>query len=117
MSSSAINPAIGLSAWDSRMSGSLKANGTASEDDAKLKKVCKEMEGVFLNMMLQCMRKTLPKNPLDGPGSQKETLQSLFDMELTRDLAAGRGIGLADMMYRNLKNPGVKGPVVPKADK
>ena len=105
-----IDPTVGLPAWDSRLSGALKTNGDAAGDDAKLKKTCQEMEGVFLNMMLQSMRATLPKDSLESKGMQKETMQSMFDMDLTRHLAAGGGIGLADMMYRNLKNQGEKSP-------
>ena len=33
---------------------------------------------------------------------QAETMQSMFDMEMTRHLAAAGGVGIADMMYRNL---------------
>lgn len=105
-----INSSATLSAWDSRISGSLKADTKAAADDAKLKKTCQEMEGVFLNMMLKSMRATIPKNSLASKSLQSDTMQSMFDMELTRNLAMGRGTGLADMMYRNLKNQGTKGP-------
>ena len=103
-----INPTAGLSAWDSRISASLKTDGDATSDDIKLKKTCQEMEGVFLNMMLKSMRATVPKNSLASKSLQSDTMQSMFDMEMTRNLAMGKGTGLAEMMYRNLKNTGVK---------
>ena len=93
-----------------RISGALKAEDKAAANDAKLKKTCQEMEGVFLNMMLKSMRATVPKNSLASKSLQSDTMQSMFDMELTRNLAMGGGTGLADMMYRNLKNQGVKSP-------
>lgn len=112
---SSVHSLADTSAWDSRISGSLKADTKAAADDAKLKKTCQEMEGVFLNMMLKCMRATVPKNSLASKSLQSDTMQSMFDMELTRNLAMGRGTGLADMMYRNLKNQGTKSPEEAKA--
>ena len=94
----------GISAWDPRLSGALKAKGQTAEDDIKLKKACQEMEGVFLNMLLKSMRATVPKDSLDGENSHIDTIQSMMDMELTRNMAAAGGTGFADMMYRNLKN-------------
>ena len=34
----------------------------------------------------------------------------MMDMEMTRNMAAAGGTGIAAMMYRNLKNPGVAQP-------
>ena len=90
-----------LTAWDPRLSGALKTDGKAA-DDAKLKKACQEMEGVFLNMLLKSMRATVTKTETGGSTMQAETMQSMFDMEMTRHLAAAGGVGIADMMYRNL---------------
>ena len=95
-------PSLNMPAWDSRLAGALKTGGKAAEDDAKLKKACQEMEGVFLNMLLKSMRSTIAKTELGGSTLQQDTMQSMFDMETTRNMAAGGGTGLADMMYRNL---------------
>ena len=99
-----------LPAWDARLGGSLKMNGNKQEDDAKLKKACMEMEAVFLNMLLKTMRSTVPKSEISGNSNHTETLQSMTDMELTRNMAAAGGTGIAAMMYRNLTNLGVKSP-------
>ena len=104
------SPSLNMPAWDSRMSGALKTNGNVSEDDKKLKKACQEMESVFLNMLLKTMRDTVPKSELGGNTQRTETMQSMMDMEMTRNLAAAGGTGIAAMMYRNLKNPGVVHP-------
>ncbi len=99
---------LNMPAWDSRMTGALKTGGKASEDDAKLKKACQEMEGVFLNMLLKSMRATVPKSELSDKSMQSETMQSMFDMEMTRNMASAGGTGIADMMYRNLTSQPVK---------
>ena len=106
----------GLSAWDPRLAESLKTKSTGPtsaikdpKELAKLKRACQEMEGVFMNMLLKSMRNTVPKNKDTGGGFQIETMQSFFDMEMTRNLATstGGGMGLADMIYKNLTEPGV----------
>lgn len=104
------SPSLNMPAWDSRMSGALKTNGNVSEDDKKLKKACQEMEAVFLNMLLKSMRATVPKNESNGSGMQADTMQSMFDMEMTRNMAAAGGTGLADMMYRNLTRVAAANP-------
>lgn len=104
-----------LSAWDPRLAESLKtktAGSTSTIKDpkelAKLKRACQEMEGVFMNMLLKSMRNTVPKNKETGGGFQTETMQSFFDMEMTRNMAMSNGgMGLADMIYKTLTEPGV----------
>ena len=95
-------PALNMPAWDPRLAGALKTGGKAAEDDAKLKKACQEMEGVFLNMLLKSMRSTIAKTELGGSTLQQDTMQSMFDMEMTRNMAAAGGAGIAEMMYRSL---------------
>ena len=95
-------PSLNMSAWDPRLAGALKTNGKAAEDDARLKKACQEMESVFLNMLLKSMRSTIAKTELGGSTLQQDTMQSMFDMEMTRNMAAAGGAGIADMMYRSL---------------
>lgn len=72
------------------------------KEKAKLKEVCKDMEAVYLNLMLSKMRATVPKSKLMGDSSQEEMFRSLLDSEMTKNLAKAGGIGLADMLYRQL---------------
>ena len=95
-------PSVNMPAWDPRLAGALKTGGKAAEDDARLKKACQEMESVFLNMLLKSMRSTIAKTELGGSTMQQDTMQSMFDMEMTRNMAAAGGTGIADMMYRSL---------------
>ena len=95
-------PSLNMPAWDPRLAGALKTGGKAAEDDARLKKACQEMESVFLNMLLKSMRSTIAKTELGGSTMQQDTMQSMFDMEMTRNMAAAGGTGIADMMYRSL---------------
>lgn len=84
------------------------AKGAASED-AKLKAACQGMEAVFLNMMLTRMRDTVPKDGLLGNSKEEQMLTSMLDTELTKNMAQAGGMGLADMLYRQLSKTTVKG--------
>jgi len=74
----------------------------ASKDDAKLKATCKDMEAMFLNMMMTDMRKTVQKSKLVDT-SKEEIMTSMLDTEVTKNMASAGGMGLADMLYRQLR--------------
>ncbi|MBP1764269.1 MAG: flgJ [Firmicutes bacterium] len=72
------------------------------EEDKKMREACRGMEAVFLNLMLSQMRAAVPKSSLTGSSNQEETMRSMLDTEMTKNLAEAGGIGLADMIYRQL---------------
>ena len=79
--------------------------GTVSSpgaEEKKLRKACQDMEAVFLNMLMSQMRATIPKDPLLGDSNAKNIIQSMLDTEMTKDMAKAGGVGLADMLYRQL---------------
>jgi len=86
-----------------------------AKDDAKLKSVCKDMEAMFLNIMLTNMRKTVQKSTLLD-NSKEEIMTSMLDSEMTKNMANAGGMGLADMLYRQLhvSASGVKRPQAPE---
>ena len=73
-----------------------------AKDDAKLKATCKDMEAVFLNMMMADMRKTVQKSNLVDT-STEDMMTSMLDSEMTKNMASAGGMGLADMLYRQLR--------------
>lgn len=75
----------------------------AAKDDIKLKKTCQDMEAVFLNMMMTDMRKTVQKSKLFDDSQAHDVMTSMLDTEMTKDMAKAGGMGLADMMYRQLR--------------
>ena len=73
-----------------------------SVEEKKMREACRGMEALFLNMMLSKMRDTVPKSELTGSSSQENIMRSMLDTEMTKNLAETGGIGLADMIYRQL---------------
>jgi len=83
-------------------------SGDPVVEKARLRKVSKEFESLFLYQMLKTMRQTIPEQSLAGDAplsgsSGKGTFTELFDMELSRRMAGnGRG-SISDILYRQLE--------------
>ena len=70
-------------------------------DKEKLKEACKEFEGLFMQMMYKQMKKTVPKSQLIPESTGREIFEDMLDEEIINN-AKERGIGLADVLYRQL---------------
>lgn len=79
-----------------------KEAGKSRLDEQKLKKACGDFESIFIAKMLKTMRGSVPPSGLFGKESGQEMFQSLFDEEIGKNLAKERGIGLGNMMFRNM---------------
>ncbi len=71
-------------------------------DEKKLKKASEDFEALFINQLLQSMRRTVLKSKLleDAPG--KEVYQSLFDREISKKMAQKGALGVGKIIYRNV---------------
>lgn len=72
-------------------------------EDKKLKDTCKQFESLFLNQLLTSMRKTIPKSDLMGENKEMEMYDSMMDQEMSKAWASSDGIGLANMLYQQMK--------------
>jgi flagellar protein FlgJ len=77
--------------------------GAAANDPATLRTVAKQFESLFTKMMLQSMRNASMGDPLFG-SDQGDMYQDMADDQLAVQLSEGRGLGLADMLIRQLSN-------------
>lgn len=66
-----------------------------------LHEVAKQFESVFVSMMMKAMRNTLPKDGLFA-SNELENYQEMFDQQLSLDLSRKGGLGLADLISRQL---------------
>lgn len=87
-------------AIDLKNLGSIKAAAKQNSPEA-LKAAAKQFEGLFINMMLKSMRDAVPKSGMNESPAQK-TYTSMLDQQLSQNIAQ-RGIGIADMMIKQLK--------------
>ena len=74
-----------------------------NKEDKELKEACKGFETMFLQMMYRSMRATVPENELFGKKSNAiELFEELRDNELMKKTADAGGLGLADIIYKQL---------------
>jgi flagellar protein FlgJ len=74
------------------------------KDKAKLRKACVDFEGYFVQMRLKEMRKSVDSSGgLFPKGQAEEIFEGMLDEEIAKSIAEGRGMGLADMMYKQLE--------------
>lgn len=85
-------------AWDAQSLNELKTQA-GKDPAANIRPVARQVEGMFVQMMLKSMRETLPK---DGMFSSDSTrlYTSMYDQQIAQQMTAGKGLGLADMIVK-----------------
>ena len=72
------------------------------QSEETLREVAGQFEALFLQMMLKSMRDaSLGESMLDN--DHTKTYQSMFDKQISIEMSHGRGIGLAEMMVKQLR--------------
>src|SRR6201996_5593766 len=80
----------------------------AKNDPAAVRKVAQQFESMFTRMMLKSMRDAVGTDPIFG-SDQEKMAQGMYDDQLALQMSKGRGLGLADMLVRQLQRLGVAG--------
>ncbi|MEO7774844.1 MAG: flagellar assembly peptidoglycan hydrolase FlgJ [Steroidobacteraceae bacterium] len=78
----------------------IKREAKAQSPDA-LRQAARQFESLFTQMMLKSMRAATPQDSLMG-SDQQEFYQEMFDQQMAVQLSRGRGMGLADMLVKQL---------------
>ncbi|HTU65525.1 MAG TPA: flagellar assembly peptidoglycan hydrolase FlgJ [Steroidobacteraceae bacterium] len=90
------------SATDFRQFAALR-RGAEGNDPKVLREAAKQFESLFTKMMLESMRKASMGDSLFG-SDQGDMYQGMMDDQLAVTLSQGKGIGLADMLIRQLSH-------------
>ena len=91
------------------LSGLSKLKRAAGNDDpTAIRTVAEQFEAMFTRMMLKSMRDAVGPDPMFG-SDQQQMYQDMADNQLSIQMAKGKGLGLADMLVRQLQKMGVKG--------
>ncbi|MCK4578852.1 MAG: rod-binding protein [Candidatus Marinimicrobia bacterium] len=83
--------------------GSTKLARGAGKENPELWKASQDFESLFMSQLLRAMQKTLPENSLAKDGMSSY----LFDKVMGEALAKNGGMGLADMLYRDMQAKGI----------
>jgi flagellar protein FlgJ len=80
----------------------------AKNDPSAVRKVAQQFESMFTRMMLKSMRDTVGTDPIFG-SDQEKMYQGMYDDQLALQMSKGKGLGLADMLVRQLQRMGAAG--------
>ncbi len=70
--------------------------------EKKVREACQGFETMFLSMMYRQMRATVPDNTLFGNSNSQKIWQSMLDDSMMEEVSKSGGVGLADMIYKQL---------------
>lgn len=76
--------------------------GAKTNDPAVLREVAGQFEALFIQTLFKNMRDTSLADPIFGQSDQHDMYQDMLDKQYAVEMAGGRGIGLADMLVRQL---------------
>jgi flagellar protein FlgJ len=81
----------------------LKKSARANDPEA-LRQVAKQYESLFARTMIKSMRDAVGKDPLFG-SDEGQSYQEMYDDQLSIELSKGKGLGLADLLVRQMQRP------------
>lgn len=74
----------------------------AKKDEKELENACKEFEAYYLKQLFKEMRKSVPKGDLLEKSHGRDIYEDMLDEEYAKESSKGKGIGIADALYRQL---------------
>jgi flagellar protein FlgJ len=75
--------------------------GAAQQTPEAIRETARQFESLFTTMMLKSMRDATPHDSLFG-SDQQDFYQDMFDQQMSVQLSKGKGLGLADVLVRQL---------------
>jgi flagellar protein FlgJ len=91
-----------VDANDFRHFAALRKSARADDPEA-LREVARQFESIFTKMMLDSMRKASFGDPIFG-SDQADMYQGMMDDQLAIEMSQGKGLGLADLLIRQLSH-------------
>jgi peptidoglycan hydrolase FlgJ len=81
-----------------------KITPKASKNLQALRKSCRDFEAIYTQEMYKAMRKTVPDGGiLDNKNMANGLYREMLDMEIAKASAAGKGNGIGEAMYQQMK--------------
>ncbi len=81
-----------------------QTNNSQQRDLQKLRQNCREFEAIYTQQMYKAMRKTIPDGGLFEKDMANDLYREMLDMEMARQTASGKGVGIGEAMYQQLKS-------------
>ncbi len=68
-----------------------------------LREKTREYEAVYINELYKSMRKSIPEGGLFEKDMSSDVFQEMLDLEYARATAKGKGMGLGEAMFNQMK--------------
>ena len=104
----------GTLAIDAQALGALRAQAK-NAPDAALEKVATQFEALFMQMMLKSMRETVSQDGMFDNEATR-TYMGMLDQQLATSMSGKSGLGLADMLVKQLRAGGGTAAAAQSAD-
>ncbi len=72
------------------------------QDKEDLKKVCSDFETIFMKMLYKEMKATIPESDFMPKTFAREVFEEMHEEEIISKVANGKGMGLGDMLFKQL---------------
>ncbi len=76
---------------------------SSNKDLQSLRQSCRDFEAIYVQEMHKAMRKTVPDGGLFEKDMADGLYREMLDMEMAKTSAAGKGNGIGEAMYQQLK--------------
>lgn len=86
-----------------RVAGPTTPASASSTQDAKLRKVSRQLEGAFVQQMYKTMRETVQTGGMFDGGSGEEMFTGMMDEHVAADTPSKWQHGLSESIYRQLR--------------
>lgn len=85
-------------------SATASASTSKLDENSKLKlqKAVKEFESIFVNYLLQNMRKSIQKSEEESTDFGGEMMQGMFDLEIAKSVSKKGSLGIGAMLYKQI---------------
>ncbi|MDO9043236.1 MAG: rod-binding protein [Desulfocapsaceae bacterium] len=81
-----------------------KITPKTSKNLQALRKSCRDFEAIYTQEMYKAMRKTVPDGGIfDNKNMANGLYKEMLDMEIAKIAAAGKGNGIGEAMYQQMK--------------
>ena len=91
---------LSSAAWDTQSLNDLKAKA-GKDPTGNIRPVARQVEGMFVQMMLKSMREALPKDGIFSSDSTR-LYTSMYDQQIAQQMTSGKGLGLADVIVKQM---------------
>lgn len=72
------------------------------KEKAEMKKACQDFEAIFIKMMLDSMKATVPESRLVEKNQGEEYFEDMLYREYSDSMASTDSFGISDAMYRQM---------------